>query len=282
MGIKRVFFTFKEGASIFYPGLSYVPGTTFIHRFHPLIKLAILIIFSLAVFSSTHFLPGLLLLGFLLVTYKMAGLGLSFFWRKLRMIIVFSFLILLVQILFVRDGFLVGEIVLGQWRLGIWSGGLLGGMGLALRFINVIASSFLFVTVTDPNHLAYSLMQAGLPYRLGFMLITALRFIPVFHRELNQVRSAQMAKGIELKKTSWRKLGQYVYYLLLPLVLSALGKVDFLTISMESRAFGLYPSRTYLSRQIITGTDWLVLTLALVFFFIFFVYFRYYCPLNFC
>jgi energy-coupling factor transport system permease protein len=278
---KRGFFALGEGSSLFYPGLSYVPGTTFVHRLHPLVKLVVLIVFSLTVLSRTHYLPGLLLLGFLLVAYKAAGLGFSFFWRKLRIIIIFSFFIFLVQILFVREGFLLGEILIWKFRLGIWSGGLLGGMGLALRFINIIASSFLFVTVTDPNRLAYSLMQAGLPYRLGFMLITALRFIPVFHRELNQVRSAQMAKGIELEKISWRKLGQYVYYLLIPLVLSALEKVDFLTISMESRAFGLYPSRTYLSRHVITSVDWLVLVLVLIFFLVFYLYFHFYCPFNF-
>ena len=265
------FLAFKKGASLFYPGLSYVSGTTFVHRIHPIVKLMVLVIFNLTVFLVTHYLTGLILLGILLVIYQVAGLGFSFFWRKLRIIIVFSLIIFLVQILFLRHGYLIAEFTIWRFSLGIWSAGLYEGLSLALRFINVIASSFLFVTVTDPNRLAYSLMQAGLPYRLGFMLITALRFIPVFHRELNQVRYAQMAKGIELEKISLRKLGQYVYYLLIPLVISALEKVDSLTISMESRAFGLYSSRTYLTRQTLTIVDWLVFALALALFFVLFL-----------
>jgi len=58
-----------------------------------------------------------------------------------------------------------------------------------LRFLNIIGASYLFVATTDPNRLAYALMQAGLPYRYGFMLITALRFIPLFQLELAQVRN---------------------------------------------------------------------------------------------
>lgn len=266
LSVKQGFFAFKKGAGLFYPGLGYVSGTTFVHRIHPLIKLLVLVIFNLAVFMLTHFWIGLILLAFLLIIYRLAGLGFTFFWRKLRIIVIFSLLILLVQVFFLQEGYLIGEFLIWRFRLVIWSAGLFEGLSLALRFINVIASSFLFVTVTDPNHLAYSLMQAGLPYRLGFMLITALRFIPVFHRELNQVRYAQMAKGIELEKLSLRKLGQYVYYLLIPLVISALEKVDALTISMESRAFGLYPSRTYLTRQALTAKDWFVFAAALAFF----------------
>jgi len=42
-------------------------------------------------------------------------------------------------------------------------------------------------------------MQVGLHTGLGFRSLShALRFIPVFHLELEQVRNAQMAKGIEL------------------------------------------------------------------------------------
>jgi energy-coupling factor transport system permease protein len=87
------------------------------------------------------------------------------------------------------------------------------------------------------------------------MLITALRFIPVFHLELEQVKNAQMAKGIELEGLAPRKLLRAVRYLLVPLVISALSKVDFLTISMESRAFGLYPARTYMYSQALSRND---------------------------
>lgn len=142
-----------------------------------------------------------------------------------------------------------------------------------LRFVNIIASSYLFVATTDPNRLAYSLMQAGMPYRFGFMLITALRFIPVFQLELEQVKNAQMAKGIEMEGLSPRKLLRAVRYLLVPLVVSALSRVDSLTISMESRAFGLYPTRSYVNSQDLSTSDRIIIIITpLVFLFLYLVF----------
>ena len=242
------------------------------HRLHPLLKLELLICFSLLVFGLPHYLSGMLLFVILLAGYRAAGLGFSFFWRKLRFIIIFCVLIFLVHVLFVREGILLWQKDIAFIHLEVWSLGLGHGLLLVFRFLNIIGSSYLFVATTDPNRLAYALMQAGLPYRYGFMLITALRFIPLFFLELEQVRYAQMAKGIDIEKVSLKNFFTAVRYLFLPLVLSALSKVDTLAISMESRAFGLYPQRSYLEKQPFTrrhrlaAAAVLILSLALFLF----------------
>lgn len=244
----------SEGQS-FYPGLTYVENTSLLHRLHPLVKLVLLLSFSLTVFALSSLAGEALLFGCLLAAFPLAGLGPAFFFRKLRFILLFGLFILLVQVLAVREGLLLRQFVLGPVTLSVWSAGLLGGLGMMLRFLNIIGASYLFVATTDPNRLAYALMQAGLPYRYGFMLITALRFIPLFQLELAQVRNAQLAKGIELEGLSPRRLLAAVKYLYLPLVISALSRVESLAISMENRAFGLYPTRTYLDFQALTGRD---------------------------
>jgi energy-coupling factor transport system permease protein len=255
----------------FFPGLTYVGRHSLMHRVHPLVKLAMLFGFSLTVFAVPSFTVGIFLFSLLLVFYGLAGLGLAFFSRKLRFILVFGFFIFFVQVLAVKKGALLWQLSLGPVCFSIWSEGFLGGLSMMLRFINIIGSSYLFVATTDPNRLAYALMQAGLPYRFGFMLITALRFIPIFHLELEQVKNAQMAKGIELEGLSPRNLIRAVRYLLVPLVISALSKVDFLTISMESRAFGLYTARTYLHSQILSRKDKLAIAAVPLFFLFFYL-----------
>jgi energy-coupling factor transport system permease protein len=253
-----------------FPGLTYVAGYSALHRLHPLVKLVLLVCFTLAVFTVPSIHGGLVLFVLLLFSYHLAGLGTGFFVRKLRFIFIFGFLILLVQILWVKEGYLIWQFGLGRWHFAVWSGGLWGGLGIVLRFVNVIGSSYLFVSTTDPNRLAYALMKAGLPYRAGFMLITAMRFIPLFRMELALVKNAQMAKGIELEGLSPRWLLRVVKHLLVPLVISALSKVDFLTMSMESRAFGLYPTRSYMYAQTMSFKDKLVLAgtpLVLLFFY---------------
>lgn len=250
----------------FFPGLTYVDHRSLLHRVHPLVKLVILFSFSLTAFALHSITGGIILFCLLLFFCGLAGLGLAFFSRKLRFILVFGFFIFLVQAIAVKAGVLLWQLSLGPVCLSVWSEGFLGGLSMMLRFINIIGSSYLFVATTDPNRLAYALMQAGLPYRFGFMLITALRFIPIFHLELEQVKNAQMAKGIELEGLSPRNLLRAVRYLLVPLVISALSKVDFLTISMESRAFGLYPSRTYMHSHTLSKKDKIAIIVVPVFF----------------
>ncbi|HHW54654.1 MAG: energy-coupling factor transporter transmembrane component T [bacterium] len=238
-----------------YPGLTYVDSSSFLHRLHPLVKLVLLFSFSFTVFALSSLVGEVLLFCLLVAALPLAGLGPAFFFRKLRFILFFGFFIFLVQLLAVREGLLLWQLALGPLTLSLWSAGFLGGLAMMLRFLNIIGASFLFVATTDPNRLAYALMEAGLPYRFGFMLITALRFIPLFQLELTQVRNAQLAKGIDLEGLSPRKLLTAVKYLYLPLVISALSKVETLAISMENRAFGLYPSRTYLASQALTGRE---------------------------
>lgn len=258
----------------FFPGLVYVDHDSRLHKMHPLVKLIILICFSISVFAVPSWQGGIVLLGLVFLSYHGAGLGLRFFYRKLRFILFFGLFILLVQILAVKEGSLLWQVGLGPLPLSVWSGGLLGGLEMMLRFVNIISSSFLFIATTDPNRLGYSLMQAGLPYRFGFMLITALRFIPVFQLELQQVRNAQMAKGIEMEGLSPRQLIRTARYLLAPLVISSLGKVDILSNSMEGRAFGLYSVRTYLYSQPWTKSDKIIAAAAPVFFLLFYLAWR--------
>ena len=241
-------FTVKKS---FFPDLTYLDNDSRLHRVHPLVKLVLLISFSLTVFVVPSYTGEIILFGMLLIGFGMAGQGLLFYVRKLRFILIFGLLILAVQLLSVSEGTLLWQ----WWHLSVWSEGLTSGLTIMLRFINIIGSSYLFVVTTDPNRLAYSLMQIGVPYRFGFMLITALRFIPVFRLELEQVKNAQMAKGIDMEGLSPRQLIKAVKYLFVPLVISALSKVDSLTISMESGAFGLYPLRSYMHSQTLSVKD---------------------------
>jgi energy-coupling factor transport system permease protein len=248
-----------------FPGLAYVHGDTVVHRVHPLPKLLLLIIYSTSVIIFSHVVIAVALFMVVLLFYRFSGLGPGFFLRKLRLILIFGLLMLLVQIISVQEGQLLFEYTLfHSISLQIWSAGMAAGLVMMLRFINIIASSYLFVSTTDPNKLVYALMQAGLPYRYGFMLITSLRFIPVFSQDLAVIRNAQMAKGIDLEGVSPGKAIRSVKYLLTPLVICALNKVDCLAISMESRAFGLYHGRSYLYEQDVDIKEWLFLAACAV------------------
>jgi energy-coupling factor transport system permease protein len=80
--------------------------------------------------------------------------------------------------------------------------------------------------------------------------------VPTFEQEGQIVYSAQVARGIEYDVRSPRRFVTLARQFFMPLLVSALGKVDSLSVSMEGRCFGKYPERTFL-RQVRMGTgDW--------------------------
>lgn len=221
--------------------LTYRPGTSPLHRMHPLLKAAWLIWVTALVFLVPS--PWLILglVGLALALFPLCGLRLGGL-RGLRLLATTALLLALLQFLFRREGAVL-------WQAGplvLTSGGLAAGAYVGGRFLVIVLSSYLFVLTTEPAGLAYALMQAGLPYRYGFALVTALRLAAILEQEGLTVYRAQLARGVQYDVRSPRRLLTLARQFFMPLLVSALGRVDSLAASMEGRCFGKYPRRTFL------------------------------------
>lgn len=225
--------------------VKYEPGSTLLHRLNPLAKLLVLVAYSVSVFTfdSLEVELFILLAMILVILYLRSRALLSLATSKY--FIFFAVLIVAVQALFTRGGETIISIPLVLFTLDITTNGVLTGLIVAFRFLTIIMGSAIFIFTTDPNELAYSLMRAGMPYRFGFMLVTAIRFIPVFESEAGTVRNAQAARGLDIDHGGARGIVKMARYTLMPLIVSALSKVDVLVISMEGRAFGYRRTRTF-------------------------------------
>ena len=131
---------------------------------------------------------GAVLAGALFVLHFALGLTDGLVRRRLFRIVVFAVFLFLAQLLLVR-----GQSVEAR---------MASGMLMSLRFVNIVMASSLFVAATDPESLAYALMQAGLPYRYGYALVAALRFVPYLQEETATVLAAQAARGIGVDRPS--------------------------------------------------------------------------------
>ncbi len=178
-------------------------------------------------------------LGFVLLLAGWSGVPVGSFLRSLRFVLVFSAVLFIAQALSVREGAPLFE---GFAR--ITDVGLLSGAGMALRFLVVLSSSFLFVHVTDPDRLAGMLIRCGIPYRYGYLLILSLRFVPFFQRELRIVREAQKVRGLSASVRSLRGIRRAIRYTFVPVLVSGLMRVDSIALSMKGRCFGLHRRRT--------------------------------------
>jgi energy-coupling factor transport system permease protein len=244
------------------PRIAYQPGHSILHRLHPLVKGAWMLFGTILVFVVPSPWLVLAVLGLVLLAFPVAGLRLGQV-RGTRLFTTTALLVGALQILFVRQG----PVLVRIGPLALTASGVEAGVYVAGRFLSVVFLSYLFVLTTDPNNLAYALMQMGLPYRYGFTLITALRLVPIFEQEGQIVYSAQLARGVQYDTRSPRRFLSLARQFFLPLLVSALGKVDALAVSMEGRCFSKYPTRTFLrvvhvTRQDVTATILLLLCIA--------------------
>jgi energy-coupling factor transport system permease protein len=219
----------------------YQDGNSFIHFMHPLVKLSWLLFFTVFVFITPHLWMVLgLLFGIVLLIY-VSNLKFTNI-RGLRLVITTAILLAILQVIFTTQG----EILFSFWQIGITELGIRNGLYIAARFVSVVFASYLFVLTTQTNDLAYALIQTGFPYRYGFALVTAIRLVPVFEQEAIIVYEAQLARGVQYNRKNINKFILLAKQFFLPMLVSALSKVDALAVSMEGRCFGKYTNRTFL------------------------------------
>ncbi len=236
----------------------YIHRNSFIHHLNPLTKLLVLILISIDIFILNFSLFNLqLTIGVflcLLIIFKASKIQLKVILRKIRFLFVFSGLILLTQVIFVPEGTQLGFLI-PTWipyiggSLPISYESIIRGTMIAFTFLIIVVGSLLFVSTTHPEEFANSLTRIGIPYRIAYTLTLALRLVPLFDAEANQVMDAQRARGIDTHTKSPRGVIRLMRFTFVPMVVSALSRVDSLTISMEARGFGYRKNRTYLHRS---------------------------------
>lgn len=235
------------------PSIAYHPGMRGLHRVNPGSGLLLLACTLFAVLGAGSLVvkAGVLILIFSLAVWSE---GSAWAWFKsLRFVVVFAALLFLAQALSIREGS-----VLFRVGIPITMGGIVAGANMALRFLVILSASFTFVLTTDPDALAGSLIRWGIPYRYGFTLILALRFVPFFRNELRTVREAQRLRGIHVSVRSLGGIRRAIRYTFVPVLVSGLIRVDTIAMSMKGRAFGLHRQRTLTSQGPWTVEDCLV------------------------
>ena len=232
-------------------GAGYRAGTAGLHAVGPIGNLLLLAGFLTVGLAPTG------------ITLKAATLGLIFalgaisnassrtFLGSLRFVLAFAAILFVAHVLSVREGTILFTV-----GLPITTEGLSAGAGMALRFLVILTSSFLFVTVTDPDRLAGVILRTGVPYRYGYVPILALRFVPFFRSELRTVREAQRIRGIRTSVRSLSGIRRAVRYTFVPVLVAGLMRVDSIAMSMKGRAFGLHRTRTNASPASWTKGDW--------------------------
>ncbi len=249
----------------------YTQGNSFIHRLNPSLNLLVLVLTVSSVIIFPHWTLSTILFLIILISFKVAKVPIQLKSGRTKFLLFFSLMLLIVQVMLTINGNLLFFAIPQIGEIGpffpVTDFGIEKGLAMATRFLLVVFSSMLFVSVTDPTLLVHSLTRLRIPYRYSFTLVIALRFLPLFDLENNTVRMAQKSRGISIELGGIKKIKRSIRYTFFPLLVSALSKVESLSMSMDGRGFGYEDSRTYLRTSSWHKSDSIVLLLTICFLF---------------
>jgi energy-coupling factor transport system permease protein len=126
----------------------------------------------------------------------------------------------------------------------LWSGALAIGLATGLRVAAVMLLALLAGLTTDGTDLVRSMItHLRMPYRIGYAGLAAMRFVPRFRRDLEIIRLAHRVRGVDGGRGPVRTLRRYNGYAV-PLLAGAMRHGDRVSLAMEARGFGAFPTRT--------------------------------------
>ena len=137
----------------------------------------------------------------------------------------------------------------------LYGAGMLHGLSLAARILVVEVVALGMLVTTHPSDLFAALARLRVPYLFNFMLSMTLQLVPILQREVSIVLAAQRSRGMRSSGFG-AILPSFV-----PVFAGAFERVQQLSISLESRAFGSSPRPTSY-RRIEFGPRDAVLVLA--------------------
>lgn len=235
----------------------YTPGTSFLYRMDPRVKIVgVLGIFLLSVvFTDPRFLAPIFF-GVLavIIAGRVPLQRVALLLRSLAILVALA--LVFWPLIYQR-----GPTLLTLLGFRITEYGVVYGFGMAFRILDmVIAPIALFLTTPQPDFVS-GLRQLGVPYKATFALSTAFRFLPTIVGIGQSIVEAQRARGFDPSRGGPLKRVQNYSRLLGPLMISAIRIAQQLSFAVEARAFSLNRGRTYFRQLAFSTSDYVTLAM---------------------
>jgi len=219
----------------------YIRRSSLLTRMDPLSKFFALILLGVIVFTQPYWIGAILFLTLILVAVFCGNLQ----PREMRLGLSMA---IFLGVFMIIGGFWTagGETILfklGPLRYTLE--GLIKRGTNAIRIIDIMFSSFLFIWTTNPRDFVVGLTYLGLPYRIAFTIFVGLNYIPIIVNEFSMIKEAQILRGIQDDRTPGGLMRRYLTSLV-SILIRGLRKAQITAFALDSKGFGAYPSRTYL------------------------------------
>ena len=248
--------------------LDYLPGTSILHKMHPLIKIFVSILICASAFCSSSY---FFLIGIIIFNIAMGIVGNG---RKehngllkrtlgiLKGLFKMSVFLFILQILIIRRGevlipvgklivLIFGKLMKTEETIakvsayGFTDIAVRNGLLLVLRLTGATLPLSILISVTNLNDLSNTMVKSlHIPYKYAFTFTSAIRFIPVFSSEMTGIIESQKARGVDFEiKNPFKKVGM-ILPLCFPLLISSVRKIESTATAAELRGFYLRTSKS--------------------------------------
>ena len=108
---------------------------------------------------------------------------------------------------------------------------------MSLKFVNMLLSGMLYLSVTPLEEFSDGMLLFGLPYRAAFAMSLSFRLVLIFVSSGFTIVEAQKVRGNDVEKGGlFARIRSYTP-LLIPLILNGIKKAETLALALESKGF---------------------------------------------
>jgi len=231
----------------------------FILNLYPTTKIIIVFLISVSVFV----LPGVALpfitVPILFIITFLAGKTKPFLNIFLKVLLVVSIMIFLLQ-----SFFYPGETVV--WNIGPLSmtkEGIIFSLKLISKILSMGSGLVAFFQITKVKDLVHSLEKIGFPSMMTYIILSTFQIMPEMRRTSSTIMDAQKSRGIETEGNLLVRIKAFIPTLA-PLLLTSISNTEERSITLEARAFTVKGKKTSLYELSKTKNDILIRILAIL------------------
>lgn len=229
-------------------------------------RIKLLLIFMIVIYSvyTTDLKILFLLEIYLIIILLFSKISISYFVKRVLMILPFGGFIAIFQP-FIKEGLILYTLPLG---LTVSYEGIIFGILLLSRLVVCLSAIVLLSSVTPLESIVNSMRKLGFPKEMAMILSMTVRYLFVFFDELENIKKAQKSRCFSIwnKKTSYSWRLKQIGYTVMMLFLKSFEKGETVYHSMLTRCY-TGEATSYKKEAPIMKIDYgiIVLTLLIIF-----------------
>jgi energy-coupling factor transport system permease protein len=248
------------------PVFRYIHLDTPIHRLHPLVKMAYVLLTLVLVMYPIRLSDMLILLiwlGLSAVLWTVARIELRRFTTLLKILLGTFIFLILIQGFTYRGGhtplITFGHLRLWEADLGVITReGVWFGIVLSVRVLVATSSLPLFVMTTPTSAIMTAMGKLRVPQTATFMFVSALSFTTLLFEMWDSIVDAQKLRAFDIDGMNFVKRAIRAYIpIITPLILLLFRRANDFQIAMETRGFGAPAQATAIDTLTSRPSDYL-------------------------